>query len=195
MKNSIVFVTLLTVLALTACATTKISDQKNKPPSAGDVLPDIELPVPQDERLQRYLGVSGSGLFSVDQIKADIVIIKLFSVYCPLCHKDAPKMNQLYAKIESSPELKRRLKLIAIGAGNSVQQVAQFKKEYGLTFPVFADGDSSIHRQLGSVKFPYYMGVKLDGGHNARIFYARLGQIQNTDTFLQSILRTSEKWQ
>ncbi|MGD8971541.1 MAG: AhpC/TSA family protein, partial [Desulfobacterales bacterium] len=77
---------------------------------------------------------------------------------------------QLYAKIESSPELKGRLKLIAIGAGNSVQQVAQFKKEYGLKFPVFADGNGSIHRQLGSVKFPYYMGVKLDGGHNVKIF-------------------------
>ena len=129
----------------------------------------------------------------MNQIKTDIVIIKLFSVYCPLCHKDAPKMNQLYAKIESSAELKGRLKLIAIGAGNSIQQVAQFKEEYGLKFPVFADGDDSIHKRLGSVKFPYYMGVKLDGDHNARIFYARLGQIQDTDTFLQSILRTSEK--
>ncbi|MGA9477128.1 MAG: TlpA disulfide reductase family protein [Desulfobacterales bacterium] len=193
MKNSMVFIALLTALALTACATTKLSSEKYKPPSAGDVLPDIKLPVPKDGRLQEYLGVSGAGLFSVNQIKADIVIIKLFSVYCPLCHKDAPKMNQLYAKIESSAELKGRLKLIAIGAGNSIQQVAQFKEEYGLKFPVFADGDGSIHRQLGSVKFPYYMGVKLDGGHTARIFYARLGQIQDTDTVLQSILRTSEK--
>lgn len=193
MKNGMVFITLLAALALTACATAKTSDQKHKPPSAGDVLPDIELPVPQEGRLQEYLGVSEAGLFSVDQIKADIVIIKLFSVYCPLCHKDAPKMNQLYAKIEGTAELKGRLKLIAIGADNSAQQVTQFKEEYRLTFPVFADGDGSIHRQLGSVKFPYYMGVKLDGGHNARIFYARLGQIQDTDTFLQSILRASEK--
>jgi len=194
MKNSLVFITLLTALALTACATTKLSNDKNKPPAAGDVLPLIELPVPQDGRLKEYLGVSGSGLFSVDQIKADIVIIKLFSVYCPLCHKDAPKMNQLYARIESDLELKGRLKLVAIGGDNSVQQVAQFKEEYDLKFPVFADGSGSIHRQLGSVKFPYYMGAKLDGSHNARIFYARLGQIQDVDTFLKSILRTSEKW-
>ncbi len=193
MKNGMVLITLLAALALTACATAKTSDQQHRPPSAGDVLPDIELPVPQDGRLQEYLGVSGAGLFSVDQIKADIVIIKLFSVYCPLCHKDAPKMNQLYAKIESSAELKGRLKLIAIGGDNSVQQVTQFKEEYDLKFPVFADGSGSIHRQLGSVKFPYYMGVKLDGRHNARIFYARLGQIQDVDTFLKSILRTSEK--
>lgn len=190
-----IFITLLTALALTACATTKTSDQQHKPPSAGDVLPLIELPVPQDGRLREYLGVSGAGLFSVNQIRADIVIIKLFSVYCPLCHKDAPKMNQLYAKIESSPELKGRLKLIAIGAENSVQQVAQFKEEYDLKFPVFADGGGSIHRQLGSVKFPYYIGVNLAHDHDARIFYARLGQIQDVDTFLKSILRTSEKWQ
>jgi len=38
-------------------------------------------------------------------------------------------MNQLYAKIESSAKLKGRLKLIAIGAGNSAQEVAQFKEE------------------------------------------------------------------
>jgi peroxiredoxin len=193
MQKRMVFITLLAALALTACATAKTSDQKHKPPAVGDVLPVIELPVPQDGRLQEYLGISGAGLFSVDQIKADIVIIKLFSVYCPLCHKDAPKMNQLYAKIESNAELKGRLKLIAIGGDNSVQQVTQFKEEYDLKFPVFADGSGLIHRQLGSVKFPYYMGVKLDGSHNARIFYARLGQIQDVDTFLKSILRTSEK--
>ena len=193
MQKRMVFITLLAALALTACATAKTSDQKHQPPAVGDILPVIELPVPQDGRLQEYLGVSGAGLFSVDQIKADIVIIKLFSVYCPLCHKDAPKMKKLYAKIESNAELKGRLKLIAIGAGNSIQQVTQFKEEYGLKFPVFADGSGSIHRQLGSVKFPYYMGVKLDGSHNARIFYARLGQIQDVDTFLKSILRTSEK--
>ncbi|MGW8188516.1 MAG: TlpA family protein disulfide reductase, partial [Desulfobacterales bacterium] len=84
-------------------------------------------------------------------------------------------------------------KLIAIGADNSVQQVTQFKEEYDLKFPVFADVSDSIHRQLGSVKFPYYMGVKLDGSRTAKIFYARLGQIQDVDTFLKSILLTSEK--
>lgn len=191
MKKGTAFITLYTALALVACATADISSEAPKPLSAGDPLPAIELPVPQVGRLQEYLGISGTGIFSVDQIKADVVIIKLFSVYCPLCHEDAPKMNQFYDMIENSADLRGRLKLIAIGAGNSARQVAQFKGEYNLKFPVFSDENGVIHRKLGSVKFPYYIGVRLKKDDTARIFYARLGQISNSETFLASMRRLS----
>jgi hypothetical protein len=53
----------------------------NEPPATGGTLPAFELAVPQDEAAKSYLGLSGSGQFSVPQIKAQAVIIEVFSMY------------------------------------------------------------------------------------------------------------------
>ncbi len=53
----------------------------DKPPAQGGVLPPFELVVPEDLAAKSYLGLSGSGRFTIPQIKAKVVIIELFSMY------------------------------------------------------------------------------------------------------------------
>ncbi len=53
----------------------------NKPPPTGGTLPPFELAVPQDAAEKSYLGLSGSGQFAVPEIKAQAVIIEVFSMY------------------------------------------------------------------------------------------------------------------
>ena len=88
-------------------------------PEKGGVLPEIILPVPQKPELQKYLGLSGKGSFSIPQVQADVVLIEIFSMYCPYCQREAPVVNTLYGKIASSSRLKAKIKLIGIGVGNS----------------------------------------------------------------------------
>lgn len=52
-----------------------------EPPPEGGVLPQFELPVPEDAQARAYLGLSGSGKFAIPQIKARLVIIEIFSMY------------------------------------------------------------------------------------------------------------------
>jgi hypothetical protein len=52
-----------------------------QPPPEGGVLPDIALSVPSDPDLQNYLGVTGKKAFSIPDIKADVVIVEIFSMY------------------------------------------------------------------------------------------------------------------
>jgi hypothetical protein len=47
----------------------------------GDVMPSITLQAPEDPAQRRYLGLEKEGLFEIPQIKADIVIIEIFSMY------------------------------------------------------------------------------------------------------------------
>ena len=54
---------------------------KTKPPAEGGVLPGIVLNVPEDSELQQYLGVSGKQTFTIPEIKAEVVIIEIFSMY------------------------------------------------------------------------------------------------------------------
>ena len=57
----------------------------------GGQLPSIVLQIPKSTEEKAYLGLSGSGTFKIPQIKADVVIIEIFSMYCPFCQKDAPE--------------------------------------------------------------------------------------------------------
>lgn len=52
-----------------------------EPPPEGGVLPQFELPPPEDAQAKDYLGLSGTGKFAIPQIKARLVIIEIFSMY------------------------------------------------------------------------------------------------------------------
>ena len=77
-----------------------------KPPSEGDLLPDIVLTVPQILDQQKYLGLSSETTFTIPQIKASVVIVEIFSMYCPYCQAEAPALNELYDKIQKNSGLK-----------------------------------------------------------------------------------------
>ena len=53
----------------------------NKPPVKGDILPPFELVTPADSGAKSYLGLTGSEHFTIPTIKAQVVIIELFSRY------------------------------------------------------------------------------------------------------------------
>ena len=80
----------------------------NSTPKNGGTLPLINLDVPKDPDHRSYLGLSGEGLFNISQIKAKVVIIQIFSMYCPYCQREAPNINKLYRLIESDPQLDRK---------------------------------------------------------------------------------------
>jgi peroxiredoxin len=159
------------------------------PPPMGGTLPDFTLAVPKEAAERTYLGLSGSGSFRIPQIKANIVIVEIFSMYCPFCQKEAPNVNRLYEKIEADPALKGHVKILGIGVGNSGFEVGIFKKKYNVSFPLFPDGDFALHQLLGEVRTPYFIAVKLrpDGAH--RVVYSRLGALESVDKFLDEIVK------
>lgn len=162
------------------------------PPPVGGKLPDFSLTVPKESADRAYLGLSGSGSFKVPQIKARTVVIEIFSMYCPYCQKEAPAVNSLYEKIEADPALKGKIKLIGIGVGNSAFEVATFQKKYKVPFPLFPDADYVIHKLLGEVRTPYFIGLAIhpDGSH--RVIHSRLGAFESVEKFLDEIVRASD---
>ena len=163
----------------------------NKPPEKGEVLPVINLTVPKSPDERNYLGLSGSGLFKIPQIKAKAVIIEIFSLYCPYCQKDAPGVNELFRLIENNPDIKNKIKLIGIGAGNTPYEMEVFKKTYEVPFPLFPDKDFTIHKACGEVRTPYYMVVKINEDGTHQIVHSQLGSYPGAEPFLDLVLKAS----
>ena len=163
----------------------------NLPPVKGSVLPPIKLPVPEDPDEKEYLGLPGGIFFRIPQIKARVVIIEIFSLYCPKCQKIAPGIDKLYYLIESNPDLRNKIKLIGIGAGDSRYEVDVFKKTFNTPFPLFPDNDFTIHKALGDVRSPYFIVIKINKDGTHEVVHSELDSFEEAQTFLELIVTTS----
>lgn len=167
-----------------------VSASEINPPQVGGVFPEMELLKPDNPAELKYLGLSGSGTFKINQIKADVVIIEIFSMYCPYCQAEAPAINQLYGLIEKNQTYKNKIKIIGIGINNSLFETNIFKKKYKVEFPLIPDGDFKLHKIIGEVRTPYFIVVKIKGGKK-EVVYSRQGALGDNKSFLEQIVKSS----
>jgi len=170
---------------------TALSATASKAPEKGETLPVFNLPIPKSSAEKAYLGLSGDGLFKIPQIKAKVVIVEIYSMYCPYCQKDTPGINELYRLIDKNPDLKTKIKIIGIGAGNTQFEMDAFKKTYQVPFPLFPDKDFSIHKACGEVRTPYFIVVKNNEDGSHQIVHAQMGGFPKAQPFLDLVLKAS----
>ena len=154
--------------------------------------PVFELPVPQNDPQKNYLGISGSGKFKITQIKSPVIIIEVFSMYCPHCQSDAPLVNQLYQAIQARPDLKEKIKIIGIGITNGTYEVDLFRAKYKVPFPLFPDQDMAIGEKLGSMATPTFIGAKNNHDGTMEEFYFKSGELHDVNSFLDEIIKLSK---
>ena len=159
----------------------------NPEPKKGGTLPAISLPVPKNPGEKLYLGLARDGSFKIHQIKAKVVLIKIFNLYCPVCQSTASAMVELYHQIEKHPDFKGKIKLIGIGAGNNEPEIEVFKQYNNIPFPLFPDQDLNIHKALGEVRTPFYIAVRINRDRSHEIFYTHLGGITDIQGLLDSM--------
>ncbi|HOI95966.1 MAG TPA: TlpA disulfide reductase family protein [Syntrophobacter fumaroxidans] len=160
------------------------------PPGVGGVLPEIALPPPQRMEEVQYLGLKEKVSFKIPETRAEVVIVEIFSMYCPFCQKEAPAVNQLYQIIANRPDLKDKVKIIGIGAGNSQFEVNAFRDLYRIAFPLFPDTDFSIHKLLGEVRTPYFIVIRIKPDKTHSVIYSQVGAIGDPGQFLEKVLST-----
>ena len=156
-------------------------------PSPGNPWAEILLPTPADASLRQYLGLPDSEHFTVNQIAAEIVIVQVYSMYCPHCQREAPQVNELYALITAQAGLHRRLRLIGVGIGNSEYEVDFYRETYGVKFPLFPDGKFIIHKQLGETRTPHFFVLKPGKAGQVEVVYDLEGGFASPEKFLETV--------
>lgn len=151
---------------------------------------DFTLPAPEQSGYQQYLGLEPNQSFTLDQVKADILIIEIFSMYCPICQREAPTVNTLFERIKTIKETSVRL--IGIGAGNSSFETEFFRKTYGVQFPLFSDGKFMIHKKIGEKGTPFFIGINPSAAKENWVIFTHSGEIKDMDQFIQRLLKAAE---
>jgi peroxiredoxin len=158
-----------------------------------EALANLRLSMPESATSKNYLGLKGTGTFTMSQIKADTVIIEIFSMYCPICQSEAPVVNELHRLIEKTPSLKGKVKLIGIGAGNSAFEVEVFRKKYNILFPLFPDEKFGIQKALSSpIRTPTFIAIKGYGGKRLKVQHVHIGKM-TPEQFLKKVTAASRR--
>ena len=185
LKTTVVFFAAL-VICIAALNGAPVASEK--PTITSDVLASIELLVPQDQSAKNYLGLTEGESFTISQIETQVVIIEIFNMYCNNCQNEAPRVNELYQAVNNDANLKGTIKMIGIGVGNTPLEVEVFKKTYGVPFPLFPDEDYSIHKAIGEVRTPYFIGLKINADKSLSVFHAKEGGFQDATQFLKQLV-------
>jgi len=194
--NALVMIKKIFLLLMITAICSSFSDfpalaDKFKSPKEGDELPLIQLPTPETLEERNYLGIDEEGFFIIPKIEANVVIVYFFSHYCRFCPAQVVYVNELYRVIEKNPELKKKIKFLGIGIGNTPTEVDAYKEEHRIPFPLIPDTDFSIHKAYGEVETPYVFVVRIkkDGTH--RVVCCTYA-FRDVDDFLKLILKKSE---
>jgi thiol-disulfide isomerase/thioredoxin len=130
----------------------------------GPTAADYRLPVPQTESERTYLGLpAGATKFQLEDIRAKILVVDCFDLYCHLCQTGAKHLNELYALTQESG-LGDRVKFVGLGVGDTPLEVATYKEKLKVPFPVFPDRRASIAKRFGELRVPNLIVLRIRGG-------------------------------
>jgi hypothetical protein len=148
--------------------------EKGRIITAGDFFPEFSFPMTLAKSDIEYLGLPQKffGLikgdsFSLKQIKAELIVLEYLNKYCFSCQIQVTSMNQVFNIVETNPQLKGRIKFLAIGAGNNQREVDSFRAEHKITFPIIPDPKFLAYEAIGDPgATPFTLFIrKTDSGH------------------------------
>ena len=183
MKNSIIFFMLMFCLLWIGPVFSRAAD-------VNEDLPNLELTLPGNDMYKNYLGLTGKAgtTFTLKDIKADILLIELFSMYCPYCQNEAPLVNELYTKMEEVSKKGPIVKIIGLGATNTQFEVEHFRDTYKVQFPLFPDQDMTMYKALDGAGTPTFIGSRLHGDDEMKIVLRNSGGFYSSDDFLKELI-------
>lgn len=158
---------------------------------AAETLPTITLTVPESVEFREYLGLAGipGEKFNLAEVDADILLIELFSMYCPYCQAEAPLVNEFHTLARQQEKEDVSIKMVGLGASNTQFEVEYFGDEYNIEFPLFPDKDLSFYKKLKGEGTPGFIGCLLRQGEEPVIIVRQSGGFDSAEEFLALLLQ------
>jgi len=189
MRLSIIILSLLVLLPFNASAMDASVSEGSHPLPVGSTMPDLTLQGELSSQCENELGLKDADRHSLSEIKAEIVILVAFSMYCPHCQREAPTLNELHELI-AKRGLDRDVKLIGVGVGNSDFEVNVFREKYAINFPLFSDPEFKTNKDLGEVGTPFFYVLDMrEAKKGIKVADTKLGRMSSAADFLDEALK------
>ncbi len=160
----------------------------------GMALPAMRIAQDLTPEQRSYLGLPGRLIgmfmgkgFKVSDIRADVVVIEFFNVYCTSCQKQAPVMNEVYERVSTRADMRDRVRFFGIGAGNNQQEAAMFMRRYSIGFPMFPDPDFANYEAVGEPGATPLTIIARKHGRELLVVSAHAGLVKNADVIMTAV--------
>jgi cytochrome c biogenesis protein CcmG, thiol:disulfide interchange protein DsbE len=101
---------------------------------------------------------AGGQPVTLAQFKGHPVIINFWGTFCLPCRSETPLLQRTYQAHQA-----QGLVVLGIDQAEQADAVAQYGKDYGLTYPLILDGGQKINRQYGVTALPVSYFVDANG--------------------------------
>jgi peroxiredoxin len=173
---------------------TGLPAQGKKPIKKGESFPEIALKTPSQAKDRSYLGISDGDQFKVKDLKAEVILVEIFDVYCLPCQKQAPLYKELFGLIQSNPATRDQIKMIGIAVGNTEEEIKKFRDHFKVPYPIVSDPKFLLHEAVGGPPAPFSIIVRQEpGGKSALVADTHLGFNKDMPGLfkqMQSLLRS-----
>lgn len=160
----------------------------------GDFFPSCRLVVLQGKSDRAYLGLEPEArAFALREVKADYLLVEFYSELCMGCLKEVASYNLLFGLIEQDSGLGGRLKMMGLGVGSLKREVAKFRRQKQVRFPLFADERQDVFYCLGRPELPITYLLAKDGDKGYRILMKHSGRVASPYDLLLRIKQVIAK--
>lgn len=95
---------------------------------------------------------------SLADFKGKVILINFWATWCPPCIAEMPALNSLYEKFKD-----KNFVVIGIASQDAKDDVDDFVKKSGITFPVLYDFDGKVSQKFKVNGFPETLLVSKEG--------------------------------
>jgi peroxiredoxin len=126
---------------------------------------------------------------SLQDIEADYIFVGFYNELCSACLEEVKTYKTFYRMLSTDSYLSNKIKMMGIGAGSKKRNVAKFRKQKEIPFPLFADESWDIFGCLGRPVLPVYYLIQRYGERRI-IRLIQSGHIGNAELLLAKIKST-----
>lgn len=159
---------------------------------ASDTYATVEFEKPQSQAALEYLGLAGDKkTFTLEEIKAPVLVVEVFSVSCRHCQGAAKHFEALYELVQKKG-LSEKIKIIGIAIQNSNLEVDVYRKKFNVQFPLVADPGYEAYRIVGrKVAIPHVSVLRRDDNGKFDTVYSKPRETREGKDMFETVLKTT----